>query len=71
MTKDLIYQLKDFEIFVEKLEDLVNQVREDPEVKDGTYKFEHFDIRTGGLPYKDIYDNTELLLPKRLEDYLY
>jgi len=61
MTKELIYQLKDFEIFVEKLEEFINgKIKADPEVQNGTFNWKDYDLRTF---------DTDFQLPKKLEDY--
>lgn len=58
MTKDLIYQLRDFEIFCEKMEEFVTKVKND---KDTIHPIEEYDIRTPqGIAYN---------LPTKLEDY--
>lgn len=47
MTIDLINKFRDFEIFAEKMEEIVEEVRTS-HLKDddgNTYKFEHFDLR--------------------------
>lgn len=61
MTRQLIYQLKDFEIFVERLEKFVNDVKKDEELIANDSDFTHYDLRNkDGDPFR---------LPRHLEDY--
>lgn len=57
MTKELIYQLKNFEIFVEKIEIFVNEIKQKYHVKD--------------LPLLDLrsIDGNIFALPNKLEDF--
>ena len=64
MTKELLNQLKPFEIFVEKMEDIVEEVKKNHLTDDegNTYKLEHFDLRDDVIGSVDS-------LPLKLEDY--
>lgn len=64
MTKELLNQLKPFEIFVEKMEAIVEEVKKSHLTDDegNTYKLEHFDLRDDAIGSVDS-------LPLKLEDY--
>lgn len=64
MTKELLNQLKPFEIFVEKMEAIVEEVKKNHLTDDegNTYKLEHFDLRDDEIGNVDS-------LPLKLEDY--
>ena len=64
MTKELLNQLQPFEIFVEKMEAIVEEVKENHLTDDegNTYKLEHFDLRD------DVVGSVDSL-PLKLEDY--
>ena len=64
MTKELLNQLKPFEIFVEKMEAIVEEVKKNHLTDDegNTYKLEHFDLRDDVIGSVDS-------LPLKLEDY--
>ena len=64
MTIELLNQLKDFEIFTEKMEGIVEEVKKN-HLKDdngNTYKFEDFDLRD------DVIGNVDSL-PTTIKDY--
>ena len=60
MTKDMLNQLKDFEIFVEKLEIFIEDIKE-TELENGKYQLKEFDLRNDA---GDIFP-----IPTKLEDY--
>lgn len=60
MKKETLDQLKDFEIFVERMENFVERITEENKEE---YMMVDFDLRTP-QPF-----DTEFDLPKRLEDY--
>lgn len=64
MTKELLNQLKPFEIFVEKMEAIVEEVKKNHLTDDegNTYKLEDFDLRD------DVVGSVDSL-PLKLEDY--
>lgn len=64
MTKELLNQLQPFEIFVEKMEAIVEEVKKNHLTDDegNTYKLEHFDLRDDVIGSVDS-------LPLKLEDY--
>lgn len=64
MTKELLNQLQPFEIFVEKMEAIVEEVKKNHLTDDegNTYKLEHFDLRDDEIGNVDS-------LPLKLEDY--
>lgn len=64
MTKELLNQLKPFEIFVEKMEAIVEEVKKNHLTDDegNTYKLEDFDLRDDVIGSVDS-------LPLKLEDY--
>lgn len=64
MTKELLNQLKSFEIFVEKMEAIVEEVKKNYLTDDegNTYKLEDFDLRDDEVGSVDS-------LPLKLEDY--
>ena len=64
MTKEMLNELEQFEIFVEKMECLVQEIKNDEGVKSGKYKFEHFDLRFTASDNGDIFS-----VPTKLEDY--
>ena len=61
MKKDLLNQLKDFEIFVERLEKFVNDVKTDDTLKNLDLDFNNYDLRDR--------NGNVFLLPFYLEDY--
>jgi hypothetical protein len=82
MTTELIGQLKDFEIFVEKIEKMCEEVKESHLVdKDGNkYQYNHFDLRDNNgyvvpLPknsledYFEIWNYVQERYKKYLDDY--
>jgi len=79
MTIELINQFRDFEIFAEKMEEIVEEVKKH-HLKDNdgnTYKFEHFDLRDdvigciGSLPTTiNDYANLWYYVQERYNEYL-
>ena len=63
MTTELINQFRDFEIFAEKMEALVEAVKNDEENKKNKWGIEHFDLRDDSIGMVDS-------MPKTLKDYL-
>lgn len=57
MTKELIYQLKNFEIFVEKMESFIQKLYK----KYGLDEMKKMDLR--------IYGGDSFIIPQKLEDY--
>lgn len=62
MTKEMLNALEDFEIFIERVEGLLNEIKTDPAVVKGNCDYNHFDLRT--------YDGEIFSLPSTLRDYL-
>jgi hypothetical protein len=63
MTTELINQFRDFEIFAEKMEALVEAVKNDEENKKNKWGIEQFDLRDDNIGMVDS-------MPKTLKDYL-
>lgn len=61
MTKELLDQLQPFEIFVEKMEKFVEEIKTDEVLKKAGFKLEDMDLRTKNA---DIFS-----IPINLEDY--
>lgn len=62
MTTELINQFRDFEIFAEKMEALVEAVKNDEENKKNKWGIEQFDLRDDSIGMVDS-------MPKTLKDY--
>lgn len=62
MTTELINQFRDFEIFSEKMEALVEAVKNDEENKKNKWGIERFDLRDDNIGMVDS-------MPKTLKDY--
>lgn len=62
MTTELINQFRDFEIFAEKMEALVEAVKNDEEHKKNKWGIEQFDLRDDSIGMVDS-------MPKTLKDY--
>jgi hypothetical protein len=61
MTTELLEQLKDFEIFVERLEKFIGRVKSDETFRKKGFKLEDMDLRTK--------DDEIFPIPTKLEDY--
>lgn len=61
MTTELLEQLKDFEIFVERLEKFIGRVKSDETFRKKGFKLEDMDLRTK--------NDAIFSLPTKLEDY--
>lgn len=61
MTIELLNQLKDFEIFVERLEKFIEEIKSDKTLQEAGFKLEDMDFRTK--------DNEIFPIPTKLEDY--
>ena len=61
MTTELINQLKDFEIFVERLEKFIEEIKTDKTLQEAGFKLEDMDFRTK--------DDAIFSIPTKLEDY--
>lgn len=62
MKKELLKQLEDFEIFMEKMEKFVDEIKSDEILLDFDSNFDHYDLRTK--------DGDIFWLPNTLQDYL-
>lgn len=62
MKKELLNQLEDFEIFVERMEKFVDEIKSDEILLDFDSNFNHYDLRTK--------DGDIFPLPNTLQDYL-
>lgn len=61
MTKEMLDQIKNFEIFVERLEAFVEEIKSDEVLKKAGFKLEEMDLRTK--------DGDIFPIPQKLEDY--
>lgn len=61
MTKELLDQLQPFEIFVEKMEEFVEEIKSDKDIQKAGFKLEDMDLRTK--------DGEIFSVPTKLEDY--
>lgn len=61
MTKELLNQLQPFEIFVERMEKFVEEIKTDEVLKKAGFKLEDMDLRTK--------DGDIFSIPTKLEDY--
>lgn len=61
MTKELLSQLKDFEIFAERMEKFVEEIKTDKVLNKAGFKLEDMDLRTK--------DGEIFSIPTKLEDY--
>ena len=61
MTIELLNQLKDFEIFVERLEKFIEEIKTDKTLQEAGFKLEDMDFRTK--------DDEIFPIPTKLEDY--
>ena len=61
MTKELLNQLKDFEIFVERLEKFIEEIKSDKTLQEAGFKLKDMDFRTK--------DDAIFPIPTKLEDY--
>lgn len=61
MTIELLNQLKDFEIFVERLEKFIEEIKSDKTLQEAGFKLEDMDFRTK--------DDEIFPIPTKLEDY--
>lgn len=61
MTKELLNQLQPFEIFVEKMEEFVEEIKFDNGLQKAGFKLEDMDLRTK--------DGEIFPIPTKLEDY--
>lgn len=61
MTIELLNQLKDFEIFVERLEKFIEEIKSDKTLQEAGFKLEDMDFRTK--------DDAIFPIPTKLEDY--
>ena len=61
MTKELLNQLQPFEIFVERMEKFVEEIKTDEVLKKAGFKLEDMDLRTK--------DGEIFPIPTKLEDY--
>lgn len=61
MTIELLNQLKDFEIFVERLEKFIEEIKKDKTLQEAGFKLEDMDFRTK--------DDEIFPIPTKLEDY--
>ena len=61
MTIELISQLKDFEIFVERLEKFIEEIKANKTLQEAGFKLEDMDFRTK--------DDAIFSIPTKLEDY--
>jgi len=61
MTIELLNQLKDFEIFVERLEKFIEEIKTDKILQVAGFKLEDMDFRTK--------DDAIFTIPTKLEDY--
>lgn len=61
MTAELLEQLKDFEIFVERLEKFIGDIKANETFNKQGFKLEDMDLRTK--------DDTLFSIPTKLEDY--
>ena len=62
MKKELLKQLEDFEIFVERMEKFVDEIKSDEILLNLDPNFDHYDLRTK--------DGDIFCLPNTLQDYL-
>lgn len=61
MTIELLNQLKDFEIFAERLEKFIEEIKSDKTLQEAGFKLEDMDFRTK--------DDEIFPIPTKLEDY--
>ena len=61
MTKEMLNEMKDFELFVEKMEKFVGDIKADEVLKNAGMEIKYMDLRT--------FDGEIFSLPNDLEDY--
>ena len=66
MTSEMLNELKDFEIFVERVEKFVNKVKSDPILIGLDPEFKDYDMRS---PSSNMTDSQIFPLPTKLQDY--
>ena len=66
MRKELLNKLKDFEVFIERLDSLIDEIRQDEEVKNGRRSLDEFDLRFQNVKGDSVVFN----IPNTILDFL-